>query len=347
MRSSLRWCFSMILVSSILYAALKVTGLSELETSLTPQKPQKGPTVDDNDYRWNGLQQSDFLTSRPAHPDDFVRLRNENRVRAIDAYCNDHPELRRVNVSRTTLDQLLVSDKQKLVYCFIPKVGCTNWKSVMLVLDGANQSLSDLQLKEIHYEGKGTHLRDLTQYSRADRTRILTTYKKFMYVRHPFVRLLSAYKNKFEDVMKYPVDRDLSKVANKIIKLCRDNVTREDLSAKDKHVSWREFTFFLTSPGGPSSNEHFNFMHRLCDPCTVKYDFIGKLETVAEDAPYMLRQLGVESNVTYPSRDNFHETNSSAVFNKALRKLSNDTISKLLQVYAHDFGMFGYEARLN
>ena len=40
-------------------------------------------------------------------------------------------------------------------------------------------------------------------------------------------------------------------------------------------------------------DHHRRQYDKICHPCLVKYDFIGKLETLAEDGPSLLKMEGI------------------------------------------------------
>ena len=84
----------------------------------------------------------------------------------------------------------IVLEKYKLVYCSVPKVACTVWKRILANLEGIKINSS------VHQETKGK-LKLLSDYTTEDRVKILKTFKKFTFVRDPFERLLSAYKDAF------------------------------------------------------------------------------------------------------------------------------------------------------
>ena len=97
------------------------------------------------------------------------------------------------------LGQILVSDKHRLLMCYIPKVACTNWKHLFFILNGG----SDLKQ---HGQDHITKLHDtLTVSLQRMRSHLseeevidrLENYDSFLVVRDPFTRALSAYRNKF------------------------------------------------------------------------------------------------------------------------------------------------------
>ncbi|KAG5282637.1 hypothetical protein AALO_G00058180 [Alosa alosa] len=94
------------------------------------------------------------------------------------------------------LRHLVVDDEHGLLYCYVPKVACTNWKRVLMVLTGKGRYHEPLAIpaNEAHVPG---NLRTLSEYSAAEINRRLRSYLKFIFVREPFERLVSAYRNKF------------------------------------------------------------------------------------------------------------------------------------------------------
>jgi len=82
---------------------------------------------------------------------------------------------------------------------FAVQVASTNWKRVMLMLSGkVNVSrLEDLQSSDVHHDLQNQHLLRLSQLKPDDIRLRLKTYFKFLFIRHPLERVVSAYENKF------------------------------------------------------------------------------------------------------------------------------------------------------
>ena len=47
-------------------------------------------------------------------------------------------------------------------------------------------------------------------------------------------------------------------------------------------------------------NQHWRQYEKLCHPCVINYDFIGRLETLENDAPLLLKMAGIEDRVSFP-----------------------------------------------
>ncbi|XP_071480397.1 carbohydrate sulfotransferase 8-like [Diadema antillarum] len=63
-------------------------------------------------------------------------------------------------------------------------------------------------------------------------------------------------------------------------------------------VSFPQFvTYYLqASP----KNIHWEDMNKLCDPCTVDYDFIGYYETLKPDSDYILNLIRAPNSTRFP-----------------------------------------------
>ena len=122
------------------------------------------------------------------------------RREAVRRYCDNHKELAipfdnwRPYDTQQFYKTVLVGSKHQTLYCPVGKVACTSWKTTMAMLQG-------------HYDGlrPGEHIHDLDVLIRNDVTplrmsreprKLLENSAIFLFVRHPFERLVSAYKNK-------------------------------------------------------------------------------------------------------------------------------------------------------
>uniref|UniRef100_A0A8B9DPJ7 Carbohydrate sulfotransferase n=1 Tax=Anser cygnoides TaxID=8845 RepID=A0A8B9DPJ7_ANSCY len=161
---------------------------------------------------------------------------------------------------RTVLRHLLVSDKYRFLYCYVPKVACSNWKRILKVLDGALESV-DVKLKMDHKSDLvflGDMKPDEINYR-------LKNYYKFIFVRNPAERLLSAYRNKFGEIKEYQL-----KYGVEIVRRYRKNGGK---SAGDD-VTFSEFLRYLLDEDVEKMNEHWMPIYNLCQPCAVSQVFL-------------------------------------------------------------------------
>ncbi|KAK7066824.1 hypothetical protein SK128_020849 [Halocaridina rubra] len=93
------------------------------------------------------------------------------------------------------LSHMHFDHERKAIYCFIPKVACTSWKRIWMKITGLvkpDKDLSEIDRYVIH-----TSIPSLT--SQKDKLPdIMANYKKFLFIRHPFSRVLSAFRDKIE-----------------------------------------------------------------------------------------------------------------------------------------------------
>ncbi|ROL44185.1 Carbohydrate sulfotransferase 12 [Anabarilius grahami] len=67
-------------------------------------------------------------------------------------------------------------------------------------------------------------------------------------------------------------------------------------------LSFTQFIQYLLDPQTEKEkpfNEHWQHVYRLCHPCQIDYDFVGKLESLDEDTEHLLKILGLE-NIHFP-----------------------------------------------
>lgn len=81
-------------------------------------------------------------------------------------------------------------------------------------------------------------------------------------------------------------------------------------------------------------------MYRLCHPCQVKYDFIGRLESLQTDAEHLLKLLEVDHLVHFPSGGRNRTTTSWE--RDWFTQIPLATRRELYNLYEPDFELFGY-----
>ncbi|KAF7284041.1 hypothetical protein GWI33_022660 [Rhynchophorus ferrugineus] len=232
------------------------------------------------------------------------------------------------------LNHILVDHNHKLLYCYVPKVACTNWKRVMMLLTGQSNATNLMNIPADLAHANANSLR-LSEFPKEEITQMLKEYTLFLIVRHPFERLLSAYRNKFSDNLtssKYFQER----YGRQIIKKYRPTATDNDLNS-GANVSFSEFISFLLNEG-VTTNEHWTPIYNLCLPCTLNYTFIGHYETLLEDAKTILDMVGAPPLVFPVTRAGHTRDKLREYF----QELSIFTIQHLYKMYLADFKLFGY-----
>ncbi|XP_066255511.1 carbohydrate sulfotransferase 11-like isoform X2 [Euwallacea similis] len=213
-------------------------------------------------------------------------------------------------------------------------IACTNWKRVMMVLTGQSNvtNLVDIPSNIAHANSSTIRLSELPE---SEINKILSEYTLFLIVRHPFERLLSAYRNKFEDNItssRYFQAR----YGKHIIKKYRPTATIADQNSGD-NVSFAEFVTYLLNEG-VDTNEHWTPIYDLCLPCQLNYTFIGHYETLSQDAQTILDMVGAPP-VVFPVTRAGHTKDKLKEY---FQQLSIFTIEHLYKNYLSDFKLFGY-----
>nr|XP_033810322.1 carbohydrate sulfotransferase 14 [Geotrypetes seraphini] len=229
---------------------------------------------------------------------------------------------------KIVLKHILVSDEYRFLYCYVPKVACSNWKRVLKVLAGELESV-DVNLKMDHKKGL-VFLADLQPNEIRHR---LENYFKFIFVRDPMERLLSAYRNKFGEIKEYQ-----QKYGVEIVKRYRKNPGK----VKGDDVTFSEFLHYLLDEDVEKMNEHWMPVYNLCQPCAITYDFIGSYERLREDANYVLDHIKAPAFLQFPERQAWYKPVTKEMQQYFLCNTPQDLIKELMPKYILDFSLFAY-----
>ena len=236
---------------------------------------------------------------------------------------------------------LMASDYHKVIYCYLPKVGCTTFKYLLAKEDQPDiQDIDDVEADgqpRVHsLEFLGNHsVVPLIKYTVEEAQCRLENYHKLIVVRHPFSRLLSAYNNKI-----YPKGWYVDKYAEVINEYFEDNTVLE------RGLSIAQFIELLVERTEQFHNPHWTSYYEQCFPCDIQYQQILKLETIQTEFPSLLYHIfGSASNIDHLPNLNHvpmaktGQNDTDAIFINQSEAL----ISGLVKTYQKDFDLFGYD----
>jgi hypothetical protein len=237
--------------------------------------------------------------------------------------------------SVSKLHHLWVSDYHKLVYCDIPKAGSTTFK-YLISMKTASDMADEAARKGIH---NYTFLREhsvvqMTELSVQAAQQRLNNYFKFIVVRHPFSRLLSAYRDKI-----YP----LGWYVNEYAQVIDGYYGRGTVSTR---LSTAQFLELVTRRNSDFDDTHWRAYHKLCFPCDINYDQIIKLETIDKDTKLVMKHIfGSDKYAEYVPKLNHRRVLKSRPLevNAKFWEQSHQLTWELLDLYRRDFEVFGYD----
>lgn len=172
----------------------------------------------------------------------------------------------------------------------------------------------------------------------------LRTYTKFLFVRHPIERLVSAYRNKLV-INSTSASVFKKKYGVAIMKKYRrtDSTAHQNASKSGHGVTFAEFVSYLTDTQQESNevlNEHWAPYVDLCHPCALNYNIIGKYETLEEDSEYILRRIGSPPDLHFPP---LVTSRTETLVADHLASLPDDLSRSLYNMYRPDFKLFQYD----
>lgn len=157
---------------------------------------------------------------------------------------------------------------------------------------------------------------------------------RFLIVRHPFERVLSAYRDKLEhkDGREYYFRR---------YGLHIKRVYRQHWQDKEE-PTFEEFLSFLAK--NMIFDEHWKPITVQCAPCTIQYDYVIKTESFTEENMYMLEQLHLDQLVDINLAENVNPGGRTDI---RISKMYYSTVPRSLleqiyKLYRDDFILFDY-----
>lgn len=168
---------------------------------------------------------------------------------------------------------------------------------------------------------------------------------KFLIVRHPFRRLLSAYRDKVEAAKHW----SLKELRKHIFKTLAETRLTEKTPNSDSQYSGDDIPSFsdfleyilVTNYTGDGFDSHWAPYWHLCSPCALQYDAVATLETAHTDLKYIWQKMGLHKRVPWINRSSQQTSNGSTI-KHYYQDLTPHLIARVYHHYLLDFEMFQY-----
>ena len=215
------------------------------------------------------------------------------------------------------------------MFIYFIQIGCTNLKRLMLYMSG-HLPLDTVEWpwveENIYLEPALKHAsmmnKTLTMKEKMDRW---NNYYKFMFVRNPLERLVSAYRNKIEPPLSFSSqDKFPEFLKFDILNRYRQEDLLEWRRAHKLKVSpppqlsvtFQEFIRSVIEESDPMRlNEHFRPAIDICHPCLARFHFYGNFRNLSSDVKQLIQKFGTEPRF-------YRDESLHASMNQTHRKLN-------------------------
>uniref|UniRef100_A0A182QLH1 Carbohydrate sulfotransferase n=1 Tax=Anopheles farauti TaxID=69004 RepID=A0A182QLH1_9DIPT len=271
---------------------------------------------------------------------EYMKRRMEHRVERLQKKCTEY----RLNESKHNYKpkawEYLIQPEYHLVWCNVFKAASTSWMYNFNLMAGYSpqflRKTKDVPLQLARQKYPRPSVEKLQE--------AINQSISFIIVRHPFERLVSAYKDKIQYALP---NSHHHKLGNRIIQKYRKTVNGKPTTLL-KHPTFSEFVNYLLDE---IKHPHYEIdMHwvpvtHFCTPCFFHYDVIAKFETLEEDQNYLIA-IGRLDSVIKPQWKNAGKgAHTNDVLLKFFAELDATQIRGLYDYYRFDFELFGYSAK--
>ena len=231
-------------------------------------------------------------------------------------------------------DHLLYDDKKKIVYCYVPKVGCSKWKYTFLLLYG-RAPFADKAHRLPSQVDLWVKVKRLSDLPMNEIRRHLANYYKYVFIRNPMERVLSAYLDK----IAHPLDISLIKKKFeerykenilKALRLAEYNRWLKNGSKGPIYPTFSEYVQYLNMINLKEANEHFKPIIYLCHPCAINYNFYGNFKLLPKDANALIKHFKLNSSYydskSYISHTSYKTSNLVHKYFSELTALQKETL---------------------
>ena len=202
------------------------------------------------------------------------------------------------------------------------------------------ESITWKKVSEDKYLGPGVQKASFLNKSLTDEERLykIKTYYKFMFVRNPLERLLSAFLNKLASPIDFMKMDTFEMHKRSILQKYRPQDIKKWTKAHGKlelQVSFSDYIHWIIDSDNALLNEHFASIINDAHPCQIKYHFYGNFKMYSSDMAQVLKKLNASAEYFWDQSEHKpgHETKDylQYYYSQLSEKLKHHLFEKFYQ----------------
>lgn len=285
---------------------------------------------------------SDMISNKSVAMFSIEEMKNikeqlNSRKNELEQYCK--------TISRTSsnldnvLSNMIIDTIHGLSWCPIYKAASSTWMKHFATLGGVlTESAMELirrNILQINTIVRKAFPRDRDVKKAYQK---LNTTTKFLIVRHPFERLVSAYRDKLEHIegRDYYYKRFGRHITHKYHRYRKPNETKLE-------PTFTEFLRFIVEE--KYFDEHWAPFIDTCEPCLIPYNYILKFDTFDRDQKFLIQELGLNEYL-YEKNDlkniNPRGVTTTTLVKEYIQNVPRSLLDEVNKVYENDFKLFSY-----
>ncbi|XP_064100663.1 carbohydrate sulfotransferase 11-like [Macrobrachium nipponense] len=288
----------------------------------------------------------------PGPPDDAALKKVEDRFRSrkehLEKACDKFRPVHSSPVHHRKTDQFLINRHYGLIWCNIFKAASSSWLWNFNLLAGYTE-------KQLIEKSDQPLTLARKKYPRPAPTTVDATRRgeppplTFIIVRHPFARLVSAFRDKILKGSSFyrPLAKAMMMKHRELYEQHPDD-WHDFLKVKSLDMpTFAQFVQYIIDERKHRRplNEHWVPMNDYCTPCPNHFDIIAKVETLDEDGNYIIYKSGVQDIVRPRVLNKAEGRSSDKLTEYFICQLTEPQLMKLIEVYKYDLEIFDYDVQ--
>ncbi len=226
------------------------------------------------------------------------------------------------------------SERGNYLYRAIPKCACSTVKTALLELEGLQLDINPSR-RHVKSQNQFPGTDTLSAREESDLFAGNTDTFKFVIVRDPYSRLVSAYADKIVEGYSRRGDLWIEKI--------KKSAARMKMKLSEK-ITFEEFVRVVSRQTPAEMDVHWRQQYHVGRFDLIKFDFVGRTELISTDFAYILERIKAPQEIMHRAIQPHNVSGSSLSMWSTVRA---EVRKEFIQAFMMDFDTLRYPLRLD